>query len=337
MKGMRKMIKIIPEKLKAGDEIRVIAPSRSLSIISEEAIKIAKERLESLGFIVTFSKNVMSVADEDYKCATIEERLSDLHEAFADRKVKAILTAIGGFNCNQLLDYIDYELIKNNPKIFCGYSDITALSNSIYTKTGLITYSGVHFSSFGMREGFEYSMDYFKKVFMQNDEIDIKASSEWSDDRWFKDQDNRNFIKNEGMFSINEGKAEGKIVGGNLCTLNLLQGTEYMPDLTDTILFIEDDDMAGETFLKEFDRNFQSLLHSAKGKIKGIVLGRAQIGTKMNREKWIKLIKTKKELEKIPVIADADFGHTTPIFAFPIGGYAIIESNNKAVNIKIKD
>ena len=80
----------------------------------------------------------------------------------------------------------------------------------------------------------------------------------------------------------------------------------------------------------------QSLLHVAKGKnIKGIVLGRAEKVSQMNKEKWIKLIKGKKELKDIPVIAGADFGHTTPIFTFPIGGYAKINANNNNIQIKI--
>ena len=168
---------MIPDKLKYGDEIRVIAPSRSMAIISEETINLAKERLENEGFKVTFGKNVMKI-DEDFKCASIEDRINDLHDAFKDNNVKAILTVIGGFNSNQLLDYIDYELIKNNPKIFCGFSDITAMSNSIYAKTGLVTYSGVHFSSFGMKKGFEYSLNYFKKMFMQDQEINIQIVSQ---------------------------------------------------------------------------------------------------------------------------------------------------------------
>src|SRR5699024_2083738 len=155
-----------------------------------------------------------------------------------DKNVKAILTVIGGYNVNQILDYIDYDLIKENPKIICGFSDITALTNAIYAKAGMITYSGPHFSSFGMKKGFEYTEKYFKKMLMQSESIEIESSNEWSNDSWFKNQENRTFIKNVGMKIINEGEAEGKIIGGNLCTLNLLQGTEYMPDLEETILFI---------------------------------------------------------------------------------------------------
>jgi len=122
---------MLPNKLKSGDEIRVIAPSRSMSMIGEECKKIATERLESLGLKVTFGKYV-NEADEDYLVAPAKHRAEDLNEAFADKNVKAILTVIGGFNSNQILDCIDYEMIKQNPKIFCGFSDITVLSNAIY-------------------------------------------------------------------------------------------------------------------------------------------------------------------------------------------------------------
>lgn len=327
---------MIPEKLKAGDEVRVIAPSRSMVILGEDCKKIATQRLEALGLKVTFGKYVME-ADEDYLCTSVEHRAEDLNEAFRDKKVKAILTVIGGFNSNQILDFIDYEAIKQNPKIFCGFSDITALSNAIYAKTGLVTYSGPHYSSFGMLKGFEYELEYFKKMFFQSEEFEIESSKEWSDDAWFIDQENREFISNEGMYIINEGKAEGDIVGGNLCTLNLLQGTEYMPNIEGKVLFLEDDGMAENAYLVTFDRDLQSLIHTKEFKnIKAIVLGRNQKGCNMTKEKWIKLIKNKPELKDIPVIAGADFGHTTPIFAFPIGGHAKLEVENGKIRLLIK-
>ena len=327
---------MIPAKLKKGDEVRVIAPSRSMVILGEDCKKIATERLEALGLKVTFGKYVME-ADSDYLCTSVEHRVEDLNEAFKDKNVKAILTVIGGFNSNQMLDYIDYEAIKENSKIFCGFSDITALSNSIYAKTGLVTYSGPHYSSFGMLKGFEYTLEYFKKMFFEDKEIEIKSSKEWSDDAWFIDQENREFIKNDGMFVINEGEAEGEIVGGNLCTLNLLQGTEYMPNIENKILFLEDDDMAGKIYLMEFDRNLQSLIHMPEFKtVKALVFGRSQKATDMTKEKWIKLIKNKPELANIPVIAGVDFGHSTPIITFPIGGDARLKAKDNNIELYIK-
>lgn len=318
---------IIPNKLKKGDEIRVIAPSRSMSLLNDKTINIATSRLIEMGFKVTFGKNVLKEIDSDFNCATIEERINDLHDAFKDKNVKAILTVIGGFNVNQILDYIDYELIKNNPKIICGFSDITALLHAIYAKTGLVTYYGPHFSSFGMKKGFDYTLKYFKKIFMTQEDIVIEASSEWSDDLWFLDQEKRNFIENAGIEVINNDISEGRIIGGNLCTLNLLQGTEYMPDLDNTILFIEDDDLVGDEFMREFDRNLQSLLHCYKNKkVNGLVIGRAQIKSNMTNEKWMNILKTKK-MNNIPIIINADFGHTTPIFTFPIGGEVKIDGD----------
>lgn len=331
-------MKFVPEKLKVGDEIRIIAPSRSMKILKENVIKLATERLEKIGLKVTFGKNIMKYKDEYFKCATIKERIDDLHEAFNDKNVKAIMTVTGGYNVNQILEYIDYKLIQKNPKIICGFSDITALVNAIYAKTGLITYLGVQFFSFGMKYGFDYSMEYFKKMFFENKKIEVSPSEQWSNDKWLQNQEDRIFINNEGMKVINNGEAVGKIVGGNLCTLNLLQGTEYMPDLNNSILFIEDDGETGKAFIKEFDRNLQSLLHCAKGKkIKGLVIGRAEKVSEMNYDKWNKIIESKLELQNIPIIINADIGHTTPVFTFPIGGNANILANDKKIEIKFSD
>jgi muramoyltetrapeptide carboxypeptidase len=323
---------IIPEKLKPGDEIRVIAPARSISILTNEIREIANKRLADLGFKVTFGKHVAEI--DDFNSSTIESRVSDLHEAFADKNVKGILTVIGGFNSNQLFDYIDWELIRNNPKVICGFSDITALGNAIYAKTGLVTYSGPHYSSFGQKLYFDYTQDYFVKACMNDVPIDIVASGDWSDDHWHRDQDARELIKNDGIWTINEGRAEGTIIGGNLCTLNLLQGTQYMPSLENSILFIEDDAHADGTDVVEFDRNLQSLIHMPGfAGVKGIVIGRFQKAANMTRELLIQIIKSKRELDHLPVIAGVDFGHTDPKITFAIGGRAVVDTDS---DVKLK-
>lgn len=327
---------MIPEKLKNGDEIRIIAPSRSMVVLKDEVINLAKANLEKIGFKVSFGKNILKYENEYFKCATIQDRIEDLMDAFTDKNVKAILTATGGYNVNQILDYIDYEIIKKNPKIICGFSDITALLNAIYTKTELLTFVGLQFFNFGMKYGLDYSIKYFEKILMTDEEIKVESSPEWSNDKWQKNQEDRDFIKNDGMQIINEGYSTGKIIGGNLCTLNLLQGTEYMPDLDDSILFIEDDGETGNAFIKEFDRNLVSLLQSAKGKkIKGLVLGRAEKISEMDKNKWTEIIRNKEALKGIPVIINSDMGHTTPSFTFPIGGKARLNATTGNVELYI--
>lgn len=324
---------IFPDKLKKGDEIRIIAPSRSLSLISESNIEFAKSRLENMGFVISFSKNCKE--KDMFISSSIKSRVEDIHDAFKDKNVKAIFTVIGGFNSNQLLKYLDYDLIKNNPKILCGYSDFTAFANAITSKTGLVTYYGPHFSTWSMKKEFDYILEYFKKCLISNESYDVKASSTWSDDEWYKDQDKRIIEKNEGLIVINPGKAEGVIFGGNLCTFNLLQGTEFMPNLLDSILFIEDDDLPKSGFDVEFDRNLQSLIHQPGfEKVKGLIIGRFQKKAEMTLEKLKYIISTKKELDNIPIIANADFGHTYPIFTFPLGGTTKINAS-KELEIKI--
>jgi len=307
---------IYPKKLKPGDEIRVIAPSRSMAIITEESKSIANKRFKELGLKVSFGKHIYEI--DDFNSSSVASRLDDLHAAFADPNVKGILTVIGGFNSNQLLQEIDWELIRGNPKVFCGFSDITVLNNSILAKAGLVTYSGAHYSTFGMKLYFEYVLQYFKNCLMSNEPFEVVPSKEWTDDPWFLNQDERKPIKNEGWWEINKGHASGSIRGGNLCTFNLLQGTEFMPSLQESVLFLEDD---SESLPHDFDRDLVSLIQQPSfDSVKAIVIGRFQIGSKMSRELLTEIIRTKKELAHIPIIANVDFGHSNQLITYPVGG-----------------
>jgi muramoyltetrapeptide carboxypeptidase len=317
---------IRPNKLHVGDEIRVIAPSRSRKILSEQGILKAQANLEKLGFKVTFGKNV-DVCDLQ-NSSSIEERIADLHDAFKDPNVKGILTVIGGFNSNELLPYIDYELLKQNPKVLCGYSDITALANAITVNCGFITYSGPHFSSFQMEGLQDYQTAYFKKCFMQEEPYEIYPSNQWSDDLWFLDEENRHYQNTEWKV-YSAGHADGVLFGGNLCTLNLLQGTKYMPNTDSAILFIEDDELTNPV---TFARDLTSLLQSS-GIIKGLLIGRFQNVSKMSEEQLLFILNKHPLLKEIPVFYNVDFGHTQPICTLPIGGRVSIDTNKGTIQL----
>jgi len=310
---------IFPKKLSQGDEVRVIAPSRSMAIISDQLKSIANKRFAGLGLKLSFGRNINK--KDTFLSSNIKDRVSDLHQAFSDKNVKAIITVIGGFSSNQLLDYIDWQLIKSNPKILCGYSDITILNNAIFQKAGLVSYYGPHYSTFGQELYFDYTLDYFKKCLMQKDTFKIIPSKNWSDDEWYKNQKGRKLVKNTGWKIINSGKAKGTSLGGNLCTFNLLQGTSYFPNIKNSILFFEDDEFGGSYSAVEFDRNLQSVIQQPGfSGVKGIIIGRFQKASEMDLIKIRHIIKSKKELSKIPVICNVDFGHTDPKITFPIGG-----------------
>ena len=217
---------MIPDKLKPGDEVRIVAPARSASDISKLTLRRAQSTLESVGLRVTFSDNAFS--QNQRGCPTDEEKVKDLEEAFTDSNVKCILAAIGGFNSNQLLNKINWQIIKDNPKIFGGFSDITILNHAILAKTGLITYATPNFYCFGLPLESDYSLKYFQRCLLTDnpDSYEVQPTKRWYDFSWNNDESLPQLIwKNSGPRIVQGGSAIGTMIGGNLCSLNLLNGT----------------------------------------------------------------------------------------------------------------
>ena len=322
---------IYPKKLSKGDQIQVIAPSSSLTSMKASVKKRAIQRVSRiLGLSVSFGAHT---SEKDmFGSSPLQSRLKDLHAAFANTHVKGVACVRGGYNANTLLPYIDWELIQKNPKPFWGYSDITVLANAIYAKTGLMTYSGPNFASFGLdsEKGIpDYIFDYFEKCLFHETAFEITAS-QYSGER------NVAPTKNKGFVLLQEGTAEGTVIGGNLCSLNLLQGTEYMPSIKDKILFLEDDDFGGKETPIEFERNLESLLQLPHADtIRAIVFGRFQKGATMTMQKLAFMLSSKRISKNIPIIAHVDFGHTNPMITFPIGGTVRIQARGKNIKIEI--
>lgn len=292
-------------------------------MIGADTRAVAERRLGSIGLKLSFGRNVESC--DDFVSSSVAARLADLHEAFADPEVDGILTVIGGFNSNQLLHDIDYELIGANPKVFCGFSDITAINNAVYARSSLVTYSGPHYSSFGMARHFDYSEEYFRSCVFSSEPFEVRPCSGWSDDEWWLDQDHRQVESTTAWWVINPGHAEGTVLGGNQCTFNLLHGTQFMPDLSGSVLFLEDDAAVKPW---DFDRDLVSILQQPGFEaVRALVIGRFQQASGMTRSLLEQIITTKPELADVPVIANVDFGHTTPTITIPIGGTARIEAD----------
>lgn len=287
-------------------------------MLENDHSRIAEARLRGLGLTVSYGSHVDE--RDRYDSSPIESRLADLHDAFADPQVDGVLTVIGGFNSNELLPRVDYDLISANPKVLCGYSDITALQNAILAKAGLVTYSGPHWSSFGMRELFDDTCRWFAAAVMESAPIQPRASSWFTDDLWFLNQDDRIQYPTDGWWPLQDGDAEGRIVGGNLCTLNLLQGTGYMPSLDGALLFVEDDEMTDPA---TFRRDLFSLLQLPDATaVTGLAIGRFQRVSKVERQDLADLVAALPALTGKPVLGNVDFGHTNPQITFPIGGRA---------------
>jgi muramoyltetrapeptide carboxypeptidase len=306
-----------PPKLRRGDTVRVVAPSRSRALVLEyDHRAVIDARFAEMGLTLTYGRHVDE--RDDFDSSSVISRVEDLHDAFADPDVAAILTVIGGFNSNEVLPHLDWDLIGANPKVFCGFSDITALQNAILAKTGMVTYSGPHWSSFGMRDHFEQTQRWFVDTLFVTAPVELRPTPTWTDDLWFFDQDNREPLPGEGWWSLQDGTAEGRIIGANLCTLNLLQGTDSMPSLEGALLALEDDSTSNPV---TFARNLTSLLQLPDAsEIRGLVIGRFQRESHMTRRLLEQIVASQPTLAGLPVLANVDFGHTYPLATLPIGG-----------------
>lgn len=315
------------KKLKKGDHIRIVSPSSSITHIGGfDANLSAKEKLEELGFEVSFSSNYFE--HDLFGSASIASRVEDLHEAFTDKSVDAILATIGGFNSNELLPYLDYDLIAQNPKIICGYSDTSAILNAIYAKTGIETYMGPSYSSFKMEEGQDYQTKMWLNAVTQDD-YDLVPSEEWSSDPWYDPTQPRHFMPTEWKV-YNHGEAEGTAIGGNLSTFALLNGTPYAPTPDDYVFLLEE---AEEDYFTEFTRHFASLLQVYPNP-KAVLIGRFPKECEMTEELLLTILDKHPILKTIPVLYDLDFAHTQPLFTITIGGQVSLDTETLSIHFK---
>jgi muramoyltetrapeptide carboxypeptidase len=242
-----KLIK--PEKLKKGDTIGIISPSGAIK--EDKLFQPAVHYFEEKGYKIRIAPHAAD--KKSYLAGSDKDRLSDLMSFFEDDSISAILCTRGGYGAYRLLSGIDYEKIKANPKIFLGYSDITALLVSILSNTGLITFHGPLFlSDFGINKVNNYTEKTFFDVLTGNVELPYK------------------YINPINYVSINPGQAKGELIAGNLAVLTGLLGTPYFPDVTGKILLIED---IGEPLYK-IDRMLMQLkLAGVFDKIAGLLFG----------------------------------------------------------------
>ena len=294
---------IKPVKLRLGDTIGVCAPSDA--VIGEEIQELedAKKKAEEMGFKIKLSKNIFS--NTNGYSATAKERADDLNALFKDTDVKMIWCAEGGENSNSLFEYIDYEMIKNNPKIICGYSDITSITNIISAKTGLVTFSSMNFKSIATAET-DYSLKEALKRFLDGSlELGI------SEDKYI---------------CLKEGIAEGELIGGNLSLIKNLTSGKYSIDFKDKILFIEE---LGLETMPALASNYLYFMkqNGVFDKIKGLWIGNYEHESGISLEKIV--LDTIGEEYTFPIIESNNFGHIDTKTVIPIGVKAKIDTNKK--------
>lgn len=290
---------IKPEFLKEGDTIGILAPSGAVRY--KENIFRAKTFLENKGYKVVLSDNVFD--EKRYLAGDDKKKLQELHKFFKDSEIKAIICMRGGYGAIRLIKDIDYELIKNNPKIFCGYSDITALSLMMLKKSNLMTFSGPMIQSdFGSEEICNFTIDsFFNAVEGKPLVFDVEYTG--------KD-------------------IKGILWGGNLATIVSLCGQDFLPD-EDFILFIED---LNEPAYK-IDKMMTQLLNIDKftQNLKAIVLGDF---LDIDNEKWFEdIFEEIQEKYNIPIAKGLKITHNREKVTIPIGCDAILANNKIHIDL----
>ena len=295
-------------KVKKGDTVGVIAPSSKIDEDDLEVINNSVLLMESTGLKVKFAKNAFK--NTLGYGATPKEKAEDINEMFADKEVKLIFCVSGGFNSNTVFEYLDYELIKNNPKPLCGFSDSTSLGNIIYAKTGVITFNGPTFKAL-TSWATPYAYEEVVKRFIDG---------------------NMNLGKDDDEYiTIKEGMAEGILIGGNLSLVNEMSAGKYAINFTDKILFIE------EFCLETPPELVSNYLYNMKqngvfDKIKGIWVGNYDGSVALEKI----LLDVLEDKYSFPIIKSNNFGHTEKKTVIPVGGKAKIDTSKK-VKIEITE
>lgn len=309
---------LIPQRLREGDTVMLVSPG---GFVKPEELAESRTNLENLGFAVKEGK--YAGGKYGYLGGTDKERADDLNTAFADKSVKAIVCTRGGYGCTRILPMLDYELIKANPKVLLGYSDITALFYGIYAKTGLAGYHGpVGISTFN-----EYSVNHLKNILMMPQK-NYKLTNAEADPA--KPEYER--------YTIGSGTAEGRLIGGNLSLCASVAGTEYDVDYTDSIIFLEE---VGEEPYR-LDRMLTQLMQSgALEKCSGVALGVFSKCNPKGSESGIYNSFTLKEVlfDRLaglgkPVYYGFSFGHIADKFTLPFGVRAELNASEGKLTLK---
>ncbi|WP_209405983.1 LD-carboxypeptidase [Pseudozobellia sp. WGM2] len=294
--------KVLPKRLKTGDTIGLIAPGYAVKAdILQEAI----ETLHKLGFKTYHTQRI--IGNHGYFSNTDEERAKDLNEMFANPEIDGILCARGGYGCTRIMSQIDYQNIKNNPKVLIGFSDVTALLNGIFKETGLVTFHG----PVGSTLNDVYSIQLMKNVLMRSEDEQYIVNVELDAEKKLDPEYER--------YTITSGTATGKIVGGSLTLINALIGTAHEIDFTNCIVCIEDVEEAPY----RIDRMLTQLIEGKTfSKAAGIIFGVCAGCNASNHSLSFTLKEVIIDRIKplgIPAFYGMSFGHVENNFTFPIG------------------
>ena len=314
LKIKRRPKRIFPKHLKQGDLIGLATPG---SPITKEQLDETVKKLESMGYKTYYLPSVLS--EYGYFAGTDQERADELMHLFVNKDVNAIMCVRGGYGSIRILDLLDYNKIKMNPKILEGYSDISALITTIFDRTGLVCFHG----PLGISDFNDYTLESFDNVL-----ANPKPRYKYPYQREENTEDNPEF----DFYTITGGKAEGELIGGNLSVLASMAGSNFSPDYENRIVFLEE--IEEKTY--RADRMLTQLVQATNlKKAKGIVLG-VFYKCNINDKPTLTLkhaISDILEPLNIPVVYGFPFGHIETKMTLPVGINAKFNANRRTLKL----
>jgi muramoyltetrapeptide carboxypeptidase len=327
-----------PPRLREGDTVGVISPSWGGGAAYPHRVERGGAHLESLGFRVKIAPHAMNSVG--YVSDTPENRAADIHAMFGDPEVRAVFVTIGGDHSCHLLPLLDWGLIRSNPKIFVGWSDAHVLSVAIWQMTGLVTFNGpsvmTEIADYPTMP--EYSERHMLEVLCTPEPLGVVQASDWWTEElldWDEKEDlvrARSRQRSEGWAWLKEGVAEGVLVGGCLETLQHLRGTPYWPRWEGAILFLETSEE------KPDPERVDGILMDYENmgvfeRIRALLFGRPMCYEPEEREQLREVILERTGKYGFPVVADMDFGHTSPMLTLPVGCRAVVDARRERFEI----
>ncbi len=301
----------LPSRLKRGDRIGVVSPSAPIdteALLSRlnSGIKLLTE----MGFEVAMGENALKI--RGHSAGTPLEKAEDINSMFGDRDVSAIICSQGGGTANGCLPLLDWDLISENPKIFCGFSDISVILNTIYCKTGLVTFHGIDVAwGFGWKPT-EYDIREFTERLIDGRIGGVQAAGE--------------------RRTVRVGRAEGRLMGGNIMCLLKLAGTPYWPDFSDSILFMEGYTVGPD----DCDYMFNQLMQMGVfDKIRGAVVGYVHSLQTTSHEvmQMEDMLLDVTQDYDFPILKVNDFGHECSNTVMPVGANGRIDAERRTFEI----
>ncbi len=321
-------------RLRPGDTIGIVSPSAGVAALFPHRVERGARHLESLGFRVIFAPHARN--RHGYVSDTPERRAEDLHTLFRDPEVKAIVSAIGGDHACQVLPLLDFDLIRAHPKIVMGYSDMTVLNVAIWARTGLTTFNGPHLMTelAEYPRMPEYSERHMLRVLCEATPPGDIAPSDWWTEEYLDWSAGADLTRarapqaTQGWTWLRPGYARGPLIGGCLESLQHLRGTPYWPVWDGALLFLEtSEEKPTPATVDGILMDYENM--GVLARISGLLFGRPLDYTDEERQALHDIIMERTAKYRFPVIADMDFGHTSPMLTLPIGCEAVVDAANR--------